>query len=482
MKKVFYILAFAGLVVSACNKENPAVQEPASTPGTYTYVIDASFASDMTKTEYANDKTFSWSQGDQISVLFHNGDDNQFFTFTATKGGSATTRFEGEVTDGYTIGASNNSEKWALYPANPNHAYLATSSVDAVRFYIPGEFDFTAPGAHHSVNMPMWARGDDNDCFTFKGLTACYKFTFTGLTNVSKVKLTVENKGNGYYLSGRSPLQGNGDDLYLEMYQDEGSTTVSITDNVSSGTATFYVNARCWDALASNITLQNMDAGDNYENIIYKATAVNTLTGIAQARICVVPSCDLSAYGVGVPFWSAFGVNWSSIDMYADDSSKDAFPGEGNKIVEWKATSDDTDIYFYFKTVASAAQTAGQWESYIVTGFDTDNDPTTGEAGSYGLGDGFEARSLAYPYSNDVGSPVTFRLPTSPNTSSKILCPISGSSLGYVETNGGLKGDYAFVEIRIPRNKIGSPSSGATIRVRHAFGWTPSPEQTITLE
>ena len=482
MKKVFYILAFAGLVVSACNKENPAIQEPASTPGTYTYVIDASFASDMTKTEYANDKTFSWSQGDQISVLFHDGDDNQFFTFTATKGGSATTRFEGEVTDGYTIGASDNGEKWALYPANPNHVYTATSSSDAVKFYIPGEFDFTAPGAHHSVNMPMWAKGDANDCFTFSGLTACYKFTFTGLTGVSKVKLTVENTGDGYYLSGRSPIRPDSDKYYLEMYQDEGSKTVSIIDNVSSGTATFYVNARCWAALASHITLQNMDAGDNYENYIYKAHALNVLPSIAQAKICVVPSLNLSAYGVGVPFWSSFDVNWSSIDMYPDDTSMDAFPGDGNRIVEWKATSDSRYVYFYYKTVASVAQEKGVWDSYLVTGFDTDNEAATGENGSYGLGNGFEARSIAFPFSNGAGSAVSFYQPSTPCSSSDLKCPISSDSKGNIPTNGGLKGDDAYVEVMIPRSWIGSPASGATIRVRHAYGWTPSPEQTITLE
>ena len=481
MKQLVYIFALAGIVAVACSKEIPTTQieEPA---GTYTYVINASVDSEVTKTAYENDKTFSWSKGDQISVLFHNGDDNQFFTLTALNGGGASTRFQGEITTGYTIGASDDGTKWALYPANANHVYDATAASDKVKFYIPGETDFTAAGAHYSVNMPMEARGDADDNFTFRGLTACYKFTFTGLTGVSKVKLTVENTGNGYYLSGRSPIRGSADDYYLQMYEDSGSKSISIIDKVSSGTATFYVHARCWEALKSAIVLENMDAGDNYENIIYKASSTGTgLTGIAQARIGIVPSLDVSSYGVGVPFWSSFGVNWASIDMYPSDDSKDAFPGDGGRTVEWKATSDATNIHFYFKTIASVAKTRGQWESYLVTGFDTDNDETTGSAGSYGLGDGFEARSIAFPFKNDAGSDVTFRLPTAPNSSSKIECPI-GTNLATVATNGGLKGDYAYVEIRIPRDKIGSPASGATIRVRQAYGSAASAAQTITLQ
>ena len=480
MKKYFIIIALAGLVASSCNKENVDTSNQISKTGTYTYVINAGVEGvaevndESTKTTYAGDQTFAWSAGDQISVLFHKDADNQFFTLTAVKGGSASTQFKGEITEGYTIGASDDGTKWALYPANANHVYDAGAATDKVKFYIPGETDFTAPGAHFSVNMPMEARGDSNDNFTFRGLTTCYKFTFTGLSTVSKVKLTVENTGNGYYLSGRSGIRGSANDYYLQMYEDSGSKTVSIIDNVSSGTAIFYVNARCYNALKSTIILQNMDAGANYENIIYKGTATETgLTSLSQARIGRVPSLDVSSYGVGVPFWSSFDINWNSVAT--------SYAGDGARIVEWKAKSDATYIYFYYKTVASVAQEKGAWSAYLVTGFDTDNDDATGEAGSYGLGGGFEARSIAFPFSNSSGSAVTFYLPSSPTSSSEIKCPISGESLGTVPTNGGLKGDYAYVEIRIPRASIGSPASAATIRVRQAYGSTASAAQTITL-
>ena len=438
---------------------------------------------DVTKTAYAGDKTFSWTKGDQISVLFHNGDDNQFFTLTAVKAGSASAQFKGEVTDGYTIGASdvgyNGVTKWALYPASASHTYTAGATYP-ISFHIPAEIDLSGSP---STNLPMTGCGDENDNFTFTTATACYKFTFTGLSSISKASLTIENTSNGYYLSGDSPVMFDSPDYYVNMYSGSGSKIVTITEDVSSGTAVFYVPVRGWnDGMKANITLKNMDAGANNGNIIYKASStVTALPSISWAKIAIVPSLNVSSYGVGVPFWSAFGINWASVDMYPLDGEKDAFPGDGTKLIEWKATSDATYIYFYYKTVASYAQTGGVWSSYLPTGYDTDNNDSTGSDASYSLGGGFEANSVAHPFSNEAGSAITFYAPASPCSSSFIKCPVGSDSAGTVATNGSVKGDYAYIESRIPRSAIGSPASAATIRVRQGYGWTPSAAQTITL-
>ena len=175
---------------------------------------------------------------------------------------------------------------------------------------------------------------------------------------------------------------------------------------------------------------------------------------------------------------------WNSIDMYPSDNTKDAFPGDGTCIIEWKFTSDATNVYFYYKLSESAVKTNGQWESCLVTAFDTDLDETKGDSGSYNLGGGYEARTKAYAFKNAVNSDVELRDPSSPSSSSIIECPINGTSLGTIATGGMLDGaGNVFVETCIPRSKIGCIGTNKAVKVRHAFGWQAVSEaQTITLK
>ena len=143
--------------------------------------------------------------------------------------------------------------------------------------------------------------------------------------------------------------------------------------------------------------------------------------------------------------------DWTSISpTYASDN-----PGS---IVEWKATSDKINVYFYFKLVSSAMD-HGTWGSYICTGFDTDNNTSTGST-EYNLGPGLEARSYFYPFNGS--DPIAFKT----GSTGSVQCPIGSSSVS-LTTNGMNSGDYDYVEVSIPRSAIGFPSSGSTIYVRH---------------
>lgn len=361
MKKVLYAFVLVGIIAVACNKEQVTGD---NNIGTYTYVINATadpgiLVDNLTKTTYTSDETFSWSKGDQISVLFHNGDDNRFFTLTAVKGGSASAQFKGEITDGYTIGASDDGKKWALYPADAGHVYNKDAVTDKVKFNIPANQDISATPS--VVRIPMEARGDANDNFTFSQLTCCFKYTFTGLTSVSKVKLTVENTGDGYYMSGRSGLRESSGTYYLHMYEDSGSTSVSITTSVVSNTATIYVPARKWLSLRATITLQNMDAGSNYENIIYKASSTGTgLYSIDRGRICQLPSLNVSSYGVGTPFWSKYSINWNSVTASA---------GGDDPFRTIKAKQDGNYLYLYLDIKKSGLNFSKDYTHYHRMGF-----------------------------------------------------------------------------------------------------------------
>ena len=115
MKKYFIpFLLMAAAAVAACQpKEN--IEEPAL-EGSYIYTLNAS-APEVTKSDYDASGAFSWSASDQISVLFHKGDDNKFFTLSNTSGAGASATFSGAIDAGYEIGASTDGTQWALYPA-----------------------------------------------------------------------------------------------------------------------------------------------------------------------------------------------------------------------------------------------------------------------------------------------------------------------------------------------------------------------------
>ena len=194
-----YMLIMAAAVVAACqvepvdelssnDPETPVVPEVQK--GTYTYTINASIKEDEApaevalKSDYDGDGHFSWSSGDAISVLFHNGDDNKFFTLTTTGTGSSAS-FSGEIETGYTIGASDGdgSDKkiWALFPASANHSYTAGSNPS---FYVQPSVDFSA--THFSANIPMYALNEAEGNLSFTNLASTYKFIVTGINSVKE--------------------------------------------------------------------------------------------------------------------------------------------------------------------------------------------------------------------------------------------------------------------------------------------------------
>ena len=477
------MMLMAAAALASCEKQN-IVNEPDTQKATYTYTISASApemealnaagaAQAPTRTDYSAGGTFSWSAGDAISVLFHKGDDNKFFTLTTT-GSGANATFSGSIDADYEIGASDGtvSDKkiWALFPASANHTYTAGSNPT---FYVQPSVDFSA--TYFSANIPMYALLTDEGTLSFQNLASTYKFNIKNLDNsVNKVRIQVSNQTT-YGLSGSWPIHN---DKYINFgYADPGSakSCLSYTANVSENAVSFYVSCRYYGTFQPILTIYDAETGF----VLKKVTATVAKTPNYMNKVWPIA---IAAPGTGSPLLSEFGINWGGLDMYPADDSKDSFPGDGERIIDWKVTSDATNIYFYYKTSSAVAQSRGVWNAYIVTGFDTDNDSATGEDGSYGLGSGFEARSIAYPFSNSAGDPVSFYAPGSPNSSSQIKCPISGSSTAYVATNGSANGEYAYVEICVPREHIGSPASSSTIRVRNAYGSTSCAAQTITLD
>lgn len=366
--------------ISACNKESVKDETPIAPEvqkGTYVYTINASIAEDETsdvvsvvKSDYNASGEFTWSAGDAISVLFHNGDDNKFFTLT-TSGTGKSASFSGAIDDGYTIGASDgdgsNKKIWALFPASSNHTYTIGGTAS---FFVPGEVDFTAPGAHYSANIPMYALRETEGAFSFSNIACAYKFTVTNLDNtVSKVRFAVSNQLT-YGISGSWPVAGAGGDAYINYaYADPGSakSCLTLTANVSENKAVFYVPTRYYGDFKPIVTIYNAD--NDY--ILKRVTASKSDTPKYKNKVQPV---EISAPGTGSPFISKFGVDWSSVSASED--------GEGT-LKEIKATQSGDYLYLFLDIKKSDLTLSDTYSHAHVLYFHLSNGDETGSSSSW---------------------------------------------------------------------------------------------------
>ena len=296
-----------------------------------------------TKTSYAGETTFSWSAGDQISVLFHDaGDNNAFYTLTATSIDGKNATFSGTIDAGWTVGASDTGDKWALYPAG-NHTYTATAPV----FSIPAEVDYSA--THFSANLPMYAIGADdgagNDVYAFKHVenVGAYKFSFSNL-DVSKVRLVIEQLGS-YHINGNFQLTLDGTKYkfspWAYSFSSDPAKIRTFTADVVSKTASFYIPFKTWEAnLKPVLTLYDAATG-------FTLGSWTAGSAMPYSTGNVVVAKPFSAPGTGSALVSAYGINWGSVTCEAVGSTGDGV----DAIRKIKATADDTYLYVYLEVL-----------------------------------------------------------------------------------------------------------------------------------
>ena len=349
------MMLMAAAALASCEKQN-TLNEPEAKKGTYTYTLSAT-APDMietdgagnaqapiSKTDYNASGVFSWSAGDQISVLFHKDDDNKFFTFTTTGSGSSAS-FSGTIDEGYTIGASDgdalDKKIWALFPASANHTYTA-GETNPIHFYVQPEVDFTA--SHFSANLPMYDKLTAEGVLSFKHLTGAYKFIIKNIdASVNKIKLAISNQET-YALSGLWPIDG--DPKLNYDYADPGSANscMTLTANVVSNQAVFYIPCRRNSGSSFQPIISLYDAETGF--ILNKVTASVAKT---SPKIGYVQPISISAPGTGSPFWSAYGIKWGdeTTSVSGDTSA------EKDAIQLMKIKAESRYIYVYLEIVAN---------------------------------------------------------------------------------------------------------------------------------
>ena len=451
-------LLMAAAVITACEKERVET-EPAVEKTSYVYSVKATISSDAeTRTDYDADGKFSWSAGDQISVLFNDGKANRFFTLTTETSG-ATATFTGTIEAGYTIGATDGTDEdlkiWALYPASENHSYTEGANPS---FYVQPEVDFTE--THFSANIPMYDQLTEQGTFSFKNLASTYKFTVKDLdSRVKKVKFQIYNQTT-YALSGLWPIHA---DKYINYdYATPGSekSTLTYTGDVTDGQAVFYVSSRYYGKFQPVIKVFDAD----HDFLLKEFTAGTEKIPSSKTK---VQRISLSV-PTELPVTIVDGVieEWDEVPAIA---------GNTTRILEWKYLSDESNLYFLFK-IDKAMIVASNWGSYIFTGFDTDNDSTTGTNAGADVNGGFEAMCSVYPWRvNGEGGLDCLKGQDNQGT---IACPV-GTELGKVTVAGSFDSDYCYVETSVPLSMIGSPNGDIT--VKHGMNYYVTSEAVITV-
>ena len=308
MKKFSIILAaLAAAFAVSCNKEvaDPQTpQDPSAPAGMKKVTITASIDGADTKTSYDAEGKFSWTKGDQISVM---GTGYGFYTLTATSDGPTTT-FTGWIPEGVTL------RQEAFYPADE-----ATNRTDGSYYFnIPMYKDLSQS---FSADLPMGAYSGTTN-YEFKHITGAALLTFTNFpAEVETAEISIVNARlkltgifNAYLSSGLWTWNSKTD-------VPEEERTLIRKVPVVGGQAQLYMpyNGSLWWDYTSTVNIKGYDAAGN-EYVLLKDKKMKP--DEASAVRGVVKKYAPLALPDYVP-----AVDWNKVDWAAENSVSPSVEG-----------------------------------------------------------------------------------------------------------------------------------------------------------
>ena len=463
MKKtlLFFAAAIFAIAAVSCNRieQVPETGDVTVTPQRIPVTITATVQED-TKTTYAGGTTFSWTAGDKISVLTYNSsaDTYKYEEFTASSTG-ASSSFTGSMDPGFALSS------YALYPASDDHDYDPNDWA-AIHFNIPKSKDCSSVA---TAELPMVATRT-GDVFSFSHCSGAAKIVVDNIPEkYTSVTISFSSKSGGVKISGTFGIHDGGSGVFgwSSAYAEDANDRVfSRKVPVNSHSATLYIPFATGGTIydGNTVTVTGHDGVNN--DVIYSNTSVKSIGSFSRAT--VIPLTTLHMNNLKSINWSGSGIS--------------SF-GESGYVQLWKAASDSYYIYFLVQVAASRAASG----KYIYTGFNTNGTDDDGLPSAYGTGlsmDGdpsdMEALSLVFPFASVDATTITFK--DGIDSEGFIQKPVK-TSTGKVTTWGYQTGDLstgtATIVFAIERSKIGSPEG--TIKVQHAFDWSPSTIGTFTL-
>ena len=464
MKKYLFIFAaLSACLAVSCNKgisteetvnndETPqAIMKTVTITATINDGID-----ELTKTSYSNTGVFSWTAGDQITVL---GDDYNLYTFTANSTG-ATSTFTGTMPDGVGLGDR------AHFPADAGH------DVDGYKFCIPSSKDISA---HPSADIPMVGE----KAGTIYNFAHCCGATQLIIDNIPSkfVKLQISISHPSLKLSGTYDIFTSGGYYRWNPVATEVAAEktfirkVAVSDNKASIYIPYASEGDWWGT--NTLSVIGYDSESNPTTLV-SGKDMKSIGTVARAHI--KPLKPLALNKLAFIDWSDAGVASYTV----------SYGGSSMRILDWKGYSDDYYVYLQFRiNKAKIAYDDGlstydsSDASYIYVGFDLN--PSTGTSASGGIqGSVWDALAFVRPFTGSTKGTIEFKDGDDP--SSYFQNPVGSSTGKKVTTRGYIDGDNAYVAIAIPRSILGSPSSGSTIDIQAAMNYYYTDTGTLTLK
>ena len=496
MKKVLFAIALCAITFAACNKEKE-IQNTVNEKVTIRAFGEAYSEIDpngvVTKGTLNASGNFFWAEGDQIGVRVYKG--TEYLGTESVSGFTARdiafnldSGYNGQANGSFT--SSESLDQWhhwgyaAYYPM-----FDSNIGGDGLVYFHLWPWHATYQYTSGTCLMPMMANlniapdgleGRPSD-ISFKHVGAGLRVTLKNVpADANQASLTVPGKKIcGWF--GINPSKAGEDDGIIIATQsdnpDEQTIYLKFATDTQKRDITFIFPLPTVD-LSGGVTLK-LYYGNSYTEF-WSKTASN-LPALTRGQLLDMPevTVPVTPEESAAPIWiDGKTHDWSSVTHTTTTSS--------NRILEWKYTQDDNNLYFLYKVDASkiTADASGsyKWGSYFYIGFDTDNDATNGataSAASGGLGAGMEYRAVVFPWRG--------------TTTTSLECFIGEDEDGHIDdlinnttssvkakVGGKIVGSDCFVEVRIPRSAIGNPTGPIT--VKHAMNYYATEAKQIMPE
>lgn len=383
MKKLFYsVLALAGILAVSCNKEieKPVTITDFESVSTHTVTVRADFGAE-TRTAYANDKTFSWVQGDTIQVYTVNEETGmaRVAKLVAQESG-ASVDFVGEVEDGFELtsfAVYTAKSSWLSWDENNFYVYLpGTTAIDN------DEYQFNVDSDNPMSNVPLVGSVDSEGVLHFSTATGVLKFNLTDLPSEATYFELGADDGNmlqGYFSvdveNGTINREGGREGTYTYTDKDGNEQTARYSySNLfyvftpsAAGEATIYVPVPV-GTLGAGATVRIYNEDD--EVIFTKKTTKditvtrNKVTELAalSAKVEWV-SLGTGKFGDHYHFNADYDVD---VEIQQNGSDPTEFrlvnPYAGyRELTEYEATGDETgpDPYLVFRILRKGERVGG---------------------------------------------------------------------------------------------------------------------------
>ncbi len=313
MKKVFTYLAIASLALLACQKEVAIEKDnaPANISNNIPTEIVCEISETATKTQYAGNTTFGWSQNDVVRMPVKNGSNQwNYFSFTTTEdsGNPSATFIRNGGSDN--METYNPSSPWAncgylLYPTSifdfsGTQANGVWNSGDYPVVNLPSTIAYNSTNPLDGGVVPLIGR-KVGDTYKFATAVGVLKAQITGLDSKT-TKVSLSSLANS--LSGKFAVSDESASVaqIAKSSVVDGENTVSLTMTTPTADESLFYPVPIGDYDASDLSLKIEEQSG--ETIKVRTKRIKKAISISRNEVLSIPALAMSSP-------NSVSINWS---------------------------------------------------------------------------------------------------------------------------------------------------------------------------